>query len=102
MEIQGYKERLVDQVIELYLLTFGALLIEGSKWCGKTWTSRHHSKSEFLLSDSKNNFNNRRRAERNPDLILGGDTPRLIDEWQEVPAIWDAVRGRVDRLNLKG
>ncbi len=75
MEIKNYKERLTDKKIDLYLSTFGAILIEGPKWCGKTWTSLYHSNSEFLLSLPNRNFNNRRIAEMNPDLALQGDCP---------------------------
>lgn len=102
MENSFYKNRLIDKKIDMYLKTFGALYIEGPKWCGKTWTSRFHSKSEFLLADPRGNFNNKKIAELNPDLALQGDYPRLIDEWQEVPALWDAVRGKVDSSILKG
>jgi len=96
MKLKNYLERIIDKKIELYLETFGAILIEGPKWCGKTWTSKYHSNSEFLLADPKGNFNNKKIAQLNPDMILDGDSPRLIDEWQEVPMVWDAVRGRVD------
>ncbi len=102
MEIKNYKERLIDKKIDLYLSTFGAILIEDPKWCGKTWTSRYHSNSEFLLSLPNGNFNNRRIAEIIPDMALQGEHPRLIDEWQEVPSLWDAVRGKVDSLPAKG
>ena len=80
----------------------GAVCIEGPKWCGKTWTSAYHSKSEFMVGDPQNNFSNRKLAEIDPVSILKGDTPRLIDEWQEVPSIWDAVRAEIDRRNKKG
>ena len=79
-----------------------AVCIEGPKWCGKTWTSAYHSKSEFMVGDPQNNFSNRKLAEIDPVSILKGDTPRLIDEWQEVPSIWDAVRAEIDRRNKKG
>ena len=102
MKTNNYKKRLIDDKIELYLKTFGAIYIEGPKWCGKTWTSRHHSNSEFLLADPKGNFNNKKLAELNPELALEGDIPHLIDEWQEVPSLWDAVRGKVDSFPLKG
>ena len=102
MELENYKERIIDKIIKEYLSTFGAILIEGPKWCGKTWTSMHHSKSEFLLASPKGNFNNKKIAELNPDMILDGENPRLIDEWQEVPSVWDAIRGRVDMNNTKG
>ena len=102
MKTNNYKKRLIDDKIELYLKTFGAIYIEGPKWCGKTWTSRHHSNSEFLLADPIGNFNNKKLAELNPELALEGDIPHLIDEWQEVPSLWDAIRGKVDSFPLKG
>lgn len=97
-----YKERVIDKTIETYLKVSGAICIEGPKWCGKTWTSAYHSNSEFLVGDPTNNFSNRQLAELNPTMILQGDTPRLIDEWQEVPPIWDATRAEVDRRHKKG
>ena len=97
-----YKKRVVDSVIDSYLQIVGAVCIEGPKWCGKTWTSSHHSKSEFLVGDPNNNFSNRQLAELDPSMILKGDVPRMIDEWQEVPAIWDAVRAEIDRRGKKG
>lgn len=102
MELKEYKARVIDKKIDTYLKIFGAVLIEGPKWCGKTRTSRFHSQSQFFLANPKGNFNNKRIAEMDPDLVLDGSTPRLIDEWQEAPAIWDAVRGRVDRSMEKG
>lgn len=97
-----YKPRIIDEKVKRYLDLFGAVCIEGPKWCGKTWTSSFHGKSEFLIGDPTNNFQNRRLAEMSPDLILEGDTPRLLDEWQEVPSIWDAVRYTVDKRGQKG
>jgi len=97
-----YKQRVIDRSIETYLQVSGAICIEGPKWCGKTWTSAFHSNSEFLVGDPTNNFSNRQLAELNPSLILQGDTPRLIDEWQEVPSIWDATRSEIDRRHKKG
>ena len=102
MEIKNYKSRLIDKKIELYLKIFGSILIEGPKWCGKTWSARHNAKSEFLLADSKGNFNNKKMAMMDPDLALKGEYPHLIDEWQEVTSIWDAVRNSVDADNVKG
>ena len=81
---------------------FGALCIEGPKWCGKTWTSSFHSRSEIYLGDPAGNFQNRNLAELSPDLVLQGEPPRLIDEWQEVPPLWDAVRFHVDQSSEKG
>lgn len=97
-----YKKRIIDEVIEQYLKVSGAICIEGPKWCGKTWTSSYHSNSGFLVGDPKNGFSNRQLAELDPSLILQGDTPRMIDEWQEVPSIWDATRAGIDKRHKKG
>lgn len=97
-----YKKRIIDKTIDKYMQVSGAICIEGPKWCGKTWTSAFHTNSEFLVGDPTNNFSNRQLAELNPLLILQGDTPRLIDEWQEVPSIWDATRAEVDKRHAKG
>lgn len=97
-----YKSRVVDELIEKYLKIFGAICIEGPKWCGKTWTSSFHCNSEFLIGNPDNNFQNRALAEMSPSLVLEGEPPRLIDEWQEVPPIWDAVRHTVDQRGQKG
>ena len=97
-----YKKRIIDKTIDKYMQVSGAICIEGPKWCGKTWTSAFHANSEFLVGDPTNNFSNRQLAELNPLLILQGDTPKLIDEWQEVPSIWDATRAEVDKRHAKG
>lgn len=97
-----YKPRVVDDMVKKYLATFGAVCIEGPKWCGKTWTSSYHSNSEFLIGDPANHFQNRALAELSPSLVLEGDVPRLLDEWQEVRSIWDAVRYTVDQRGKKG
>ena len=96
-----YKKRMIDSQVERYLNNFGAVCIEGPKWCGKTWTSSFHSRSEYLIGNPDNNFQNRRLAEISPSVVLNGETPRLIDEWQEVPSIWDAVRFSVDQRGEK-
>ena len=101
-DITKYKPRIMDKAVQRYLSAFGAVCIEGPKWCGKTWISSYHAKSEFLVADSANNFQNRRLAEMSPSLILEGETPRLIDEWQEVETIWDAVRYAVDQRGEQG
>lgn len=97
-----YKPRIIDAKVEKYLKAFGAVCIEGPKWCGKTWTSSHHCVSEFLVGNPDGQFQNRRLAEMSPYSILEGQVPRLLDEWQEVPSLWDAVRYEVDRRNKKG
>lgn len=102
MKKAEYRPRIIDRQVEEYLSAFGAICIEGPKWCGKTWTSSYHSKSEIYIGDPSGNFQNRRLAELSPELVLDGDTPRLIDEWQEVPPLWDAVRYKVDQTPQKG
>ena len=102
MDRELYKPRIIDASVEKYLKTFGAVCIEGPKWCGKTWTSAYHSKSEYYLADPRGNFQNRNLAQIDPSLVLDGDSPRLLDEWQEVPALWDAVRFAVDSSKEKG
>jgi predicted AAA+ superfamily ATPase len=102
MEKKQYRPRVIDAQVAQYLSAFGAVCIEGPKWCGKTWTSSRHSNSEILLGDPSGNFQNRNLAELSPSLVLEGETPRLIDEWQEVPSLWDAVRHEVDQWAAKG
>ena len=98
----SYKTRLIDETVKKYLKIFGAICIEGPKWCGKTWTSIHHCKSEILLGSPEGNFQNRKLAELSPSIVLDGECPRLIDEWQDVPALWDAVRYEVDKRAAHG
>ncbi len=102
MDNEKYKPRLVDKKIKEYLKTFGAVCVEGPKWCGKTWTSAYHSASQILIGSPENSFQNRKLAELSPSLVLEGEAPRLIDEWQEVPPLWDAVRYEVDKRAKKG
>jgi predicted AAA+ superfamily ATPase len=102
MREPGYRERLIDPIIARDLRVFGAVSLEGPKWCGKTWTCLNHSASVFYLMDEEGDFANRRLAELDPAAALDGPAPRLLDEWQEVPALWDAVRFRVDRSAAKG
>lgn len=102
MNREDYKPRIIDQQIKNYLCAFGAICLEGPKWCGKTWTSSFHSKSEVYIGSPEGNFSNRKLAEMSPSLVLQGNSPRLIDEWQEVPSLWDAVRAEVDQRGKKG
>lgn len=97
-----YKPRLLDKIIDEYLESCGAICIEGPKWCGKTWTSSHYSNSEFLVGNPDNNFSNRELAKVSPNAVLKGPKPRMIDEWQEVPSLWDAARAFVDKSNDYG
>ena len=102
MEREDYRPRLIDNIIDSYLEAFGAVCVEGPKWCGKTWTSSYHCKSEIMLGNPDGNLQNRQLAQMSPSLVLEGETPRLIDEWQEVPQLWDAVRYKVDQSGNKG
>lgn len=102
MKNEKYMPRLVDAEIEKQLSLFGAVCIEGPKWCGKTWTSTVHCASRIMLGDPAGNFQNKQLAEMSPRLVLEGEAPHLIDEWQEVPRLWDAVRYEVDERGLKG
>ena len=99
---ERYRERIIDEQIAEYMDVFGAVCVEGPKWCGKTWSSLNHAKSVSYIASPENNFQNRMLAEMSPELVLKGELPRLIDEWQEVPPIWDAVRFEVDKDGQKG
>lgn len=99
---EGYKSRLIEKHFDEYMRSFGAVCIEGPKYCGKTWTGRSRSMSAAFIGNPENNFQTRTMAQLSPDLVLQGDFPRLIDEWQEVPPLWDAVRFEVDKDNRKG
>ena len=100
--MEQYKPRLVDKEIENSLKAYGAINIVGAKWIGKTWAGRQHSKSEFLLMNPAGNYQNRLLAETDISIIFEGENPRLIDEWQEVPEIWDATRYKCDEDGKKG
>ncbi len=102
MDTKQYIPRLIDPKVTEYLSAFGSICIEGPKGCGKTITSLQHCNSSFPLDNPVHNFNNRNLALMDPSFILEGDTPRLINEWQEAPAIWDAVRYAVDQRGEKG
>lgn len=102
MNIKDYRPRMVDGRVKEYLKAFGAVCIEGPKWCGKTWTSLHHSNSEIFIGSPEGGYSNRKLAQISPSLALQGKAPRLIDEWQEVPHLWDAVRMEVDRRGETG
>ena len=98
----GYRKRLIDKQLEKNLRAFGAVCIEGPKWCGKTWSALNQANSVCYIASPENNFQYRTMAQLSPDLVLQGESPRLIDEWQEVPALWDAVRFTVDQSRNRG
>lgn len=97
-----YRQRFVDEEIADLLKKFGAVCIQGPKWCGKTWSSLNQARSVTYLADPTSGFSNRNLAMLNPEYALEGDSPHLIDEWQEVPQVWDAVRFAVDKTPRKG
>lgn len=99
---EGYFRRLIEDDIQAMLGTAGAVSIEGPRYCGKTWCARSLSNSEYSLADPGNDFINLHIAKGDPAVTLEGDGPHLIDEWQDVPRIWDAVRYTVDRDGEKG
>ena len=102
MKIDDYKTRIIDIKIETYLKIFGAISIEGPRGCGKTYSGRNATKSEFLVASPNGNFNNKQIASLDLNIALEGEKPHLIDERQEIPSIWDAVRCKVDEKNTKG
>jgi len=97
-----YRHRIVDMLLKRKLLGKGAVLIEGAKWCGKTTTAIQVSKSTLKLGDNAVLRASMQLAEMNPSLLLQGGTPRLIDEWQTIPALWDSVRSEVDNREAMG
>lgn len=97
-----YYKRLLDDKIEIYIKTFGAVLIEGPKWCGKTTTASRHAKSILKMQDPRQIKNNLLIADSAPELLLEGEKPRLIDEWQIAPNLWDSVRVAVDESGESG
>ena len=99
---KGYKTRLIDKILEENLEIFGAISIEGPKWCGKTWTALNHSNSVTYLNNTADNYRERELAKMDVNLVLDKDAPELLDEWQEVPALWDAVRYKCDLDKEKG
>jgi predicted AAA+ superfamily ATPase len=97
MSKKTYRERLCDAELQLALSASGAVLIEGAKWCGKTSTASHASKSAVYMQDPDTAIANLAMADTKPSLLLKGETPRLLDEWQVAPVLWDAVRFTVDQ-----
>lgn len=97
-----YKKRVADRLLEEKLEAMGAVLIEGAKYCGKTTLALQHAKSALLMADPDNRNQNILLAETNVGRLLKGATPRLVDEWQIAPQLWDAVRNEVDKRGDDG
>ena len=93
----NYRDRLLDETVKKHLQAFGAIEIVGSMWCGKTWMAEAHGESKINLSNARL----RALVEADNSLALDGGSPHIIDEWQEVPALWDEVRLAVDSASGK-
>ena len=102
MNQKSYIPRLCDADLQLALQSSGAVLIEGAKWCGKTSTASKASRSVVYMQDPDNAGAYLAMADSKPSLLLKGETPRLIDEWQMAPVLWDAVRFEVDKRGQTG
>ena len=100
--MKEYKKRIADGLLERKLKGKGAVLIEGPKWCGKTTTAEQVSGSILYMATPEDKEQNVALAELNPSLLLKGETPRLIDEWQIAPKLWDAIRFEVDHRGEEG
>lgn len=100
--MKEYKKRIVDEMLLKKLKGKGAVLIQGPKWCGKTTTAEQISNSILYMAKSDEQEQNKVLAEINPSLLLAGDVPRLIDEWQIAPKLWDAARYEIDHRNAEG
>lgn len=92
----NYRKRILDDILSERLVSIGAVLLEGAKWCGKTTTCEQHCRSAIYMDDPDRRNQYLSMADSEIGNLLEGDTPRLIDEWQDVPKFWDAIRHRVD------
>lgn len=100
--MKTYIPRIVDEELKEKLESKGAVLIIGPKWCGKSTTALQQANSSIFMQDPTNQYQNIMLAKVSPKRLLSGDSPRLIDEWQIVPSIWDAVRFEIDQRNEFG
>ncbi len=100
--MKEYKQRIVDNILKRKLEGKGAVVIEGPKWCGKTTTAEQFSSSILYMDDPEKKEQNIAMSEINPKLLLNGVTPKLIDEWQLAPKLWDAIRFEVDHRDEFG
>lgn len=102
MDNKYYKTRICDAILAKKLRTTGAVLITGPKWCGKTWTGLNAANSVLYMQDADKRASYLKLAQTSPSLLLRGEKPRLIDEWQMATVLWDAVRFAVDKEPSKG
>ena len=102
IDMENYRKRIADDILQKKLRSKGAVLIEGPKWCGKTTTAEQAAKSILYMDEPSSIKQNLARADLDPESLLEGDVPRLIDEWQLAPKLWDAVRFSVDHKRKFG
>lgn len=100
--MKKYRKRIADDILKRKLEGKGAVLIEGPKWCGKTTTAEQFAASVLYMDDPEKKEQNIAMSELSPKRLLNGDTPRLIDEWQLAPKLWDAIRFEVDHRSKLG
>ena len=100
--MKKYMPRILDQTIKNKLEYMGAILIEGCKWCGKSTTARQFAKSYIEFQDPDKKIQYDKINQTKPSLFLQGEKPRLFDEWQMYPVVWDSIRVDVDHTGLKG
>ena len=98
----NYKKRIADKMLSEQLEAAGVVLVQGPKWCGKTTTAQQAAASSLFMDNPASIKANLMISETNPEMILEGKTPRLIDEWQLAPSLWDAARFEVSRRGLPG
>ncbi len=98
----AYKSRIADRILRRRLMGSGAVLIQGPKWCGKTTTAERQAKSLVYMDDPEYLDQNIELANLSPKKLLEGATPRLVDEWQLAPQLWDAARFEIDHRNAEG
>ena len=100
--IEDYRNRISDRLLKEQLAAAGVVLVQGPKWCGKTTTAVHAAESVLYLDDPRQIKNNLSMAENDPVALFEGEKPRVIDEWQLAPQLWDAARFEVSRLGAVG
>lgn len=100
--MENYKSRIIESTLSEKLRSKGAILIEGPKWCGKTTTGEYFAKSVLYMNHPKNKMTNLLLADADPTALLEGEKPRLIDEWQIAPSLWDTIRFEVDHNKMFG
>ena len=100
--MEEYKPRVTDQILKFKLESKGAVVIDGPKWCGKTTSAKQFAKSLIEFGNAAEDQQNIEFAKINTRSVIEGETPRLFDEWQEVPTLWDALRYEIDKRNKVG